>query len=124
MRADLGASGRKLYRLKGQGVSSIGVVYGVGEENVAFLEFSKHFFKRGLPVPEIYGQDLDQGAYLEEDLGDVTLYDFLSRDRDGVHIGQSPRGPSRRVVRELPRFRWRPGATWIIRCAIREPAST
>src|ERR1700736_477958 len=73
MRADLGASGRKLYRLKGQAVSSIGVVYGVREENVAFLEFSKHFFKSGLPVPEIYGEDLDQGAYLEEDLGDVTL---------------------------------------------------
>ena len=104
MRADLGASGRKLYRLKGDGVSSIGVIYGVREENAAFLEFSRHFFACGLRVPEIYGQDLQQGAYLEEDLGDVTLYDFLSRHRDGANISPATVDAYRKVVRELPRF--------------------
>jgi aminoglycoside/choline kinase family phosphotransferase len=34
----------------------------VREENVAFLEFSRHFRRHGLPVPEIYGEDLSQGA--------------------------------------------------------------
>ena len=104
MRADLGASGRQLYRLKSDAVSSIGVIYGVREENAAFLEFSRHFFKCGLRVPEIYGQDLEQGAYLEEDLGDVTLYDFLSRNRDGVNVSQATVDAYRKVVRELPRF--------------------
>jgi aminoglycoside/choline kinase family phosphotransferase len=104
MRADLGASGRKLYRLKGDKVNSIGVVYGVREENAAFLEFSKHFFECGLRVPEIYGKDLDAGAYLEEDLGDVTLYDFLSQHRDGASVGQATVDAYRKVVRELPRF--------------------
>ena len=41
-----------------------------------FLEFSKHFRKHGLPVPEIYAEDLDHGAYLEEDFGDTTLFQF------------------------------------------------
>src|SRR6202051_2641717 len=89
LQGELGGSGRKIVRLANEKSSAIGILYGVREENLAFLSFSKHFRKHGLPVPEIYGEDLDQGVYLEEDLGDVTLYDFLSRDRDGVHIGQS-----------------------------------
>ena len=104
LRADLGASGRELFRLKGDGVSAIGVIYGVREENAAFLEFSRHFFACGLRVPEIYGQDLQQGAYLEEDLGDVTLYDFLSRHRDGVNISPATVDAYRKVVRQLPKF--------------------
>jgi hypothetical protein len=43
--------------------------YDVREENVAFLEFSRHFRRHGLPVPEIYAEDLSHGAYLEEDFG-------------------------------------------------------
>src|ERR671929_2329497 len=83
LQGELGGSGRKIIRLSGKGVSAIGILYGVREENVAFLEFSRHFRKHGLPVPEIYGEDLDQGAYLEEDLGDTTLFEFLSRNRTG-----------------------------------------
>ena len=69
VQGELGGSGRKIIRLTGMGASAIGILYGVREENAAFIEFSKHFRKHGLPVPEIYGVDLDQGAYLEEDLG-------------------------------------------------------
>jgi len=74
LQGDLGASGRKIFRLTGEKFSAIGVQYGVREENVAFLEFSRHFRRHGLPVPEIYAEDLDHGAYLEEDLGDTTLF--------------------------------------------------
>ena len=37
-------------------------------------------------MPEIYAEDLSQGAYLEEDLGDTTLFDFLSMNRVGETI--------------------------------------
>src|SRR6266853_4137285 len=86
LQGQLGGSGRKIVRLSSEKLSAIGVLYGVREENVAFLEFSKHFRRRGLPVPEIYGEDLSQGAYLEEDLGDTTLFEFLSGNRDGSNI--------------------------------------
>jgi len=36
--------------------SAIGILYGVREENAAFLEFSRHFRRHGLPVPEIYAR--------------------------------------------------------------------
>ena len=75
--------GGRLSGLASGQVSAIGILYGVREENVAFLEFSRHFRKHGLPVPEIYAEDLDQGAYLEEDFGDTTLFEFLSKNRAG-----------------------------------------
>jgi aminoglycoside/choline kinase family phosphotransferase len=57
-----------------------------------------------LPVPEIYGEDLDQGAYLEEDLGDMTLFEFLSQHRAGEKIALEVVEAYRRVVAVLPRF--------------------
>ena len=69
LQGKLGGSGRKIIRLSAGPSSAIGILYDVREENVAFLEFSRHFRRHGLPVPEIYGEDLSQGAYLEEDLG-------------------------------------------------------
>src|SRR5271167_1409347 len=86
LHGQLGGSGRKIIRLADQEHSAIGVLYGVREENVAFLEFSKHFRGHGLPVPEIYGEDLSQGAYLEEDFGNTTLFEFLSNNRTGEKI--------------------------------------
>src|ERR1039458_9255145 len=76
----LGGSARNIVRLAGEKFSAIGVRYEVREENVAFLEFSRHFRRHGLPVPEIYAEDLSHGAYLEEDLGDTTLFEFLSKN--------------------------------------------
>ena len=84
LQGQLSGSGRHVIRLAGGEHSAIGILYGVREENVAFLEFSRHFRKHGLPVPEIYGEDLDQGAYLEEDLGSTTLFEFLSQNRGKI----------------------------------------
>src|SRR5271169_418012 len=86
LQGQLGGSGRKIVRLAGETLSAIGILYDVREENVAFLEFSRHFRRHGLPVPEIYAEDLNHGAYLEEDLGDTTLFEFLSRNRTGENI--------------------------------------
>jgi len=100
----LSGSERKLMRLTNGKVTAIGVLYNVREENVAFLEFSKHFRRHGLPVPEIYAEDLDHGAYLEEDLGDTTLFEFLSANRAGENIAVPVIEAYQKVVAVLPRF--------------------
>ena len=100
----LGGSGRVIIRLAGRGFSAIGILYPVREENVAFLEFSRHFRRHGLPVPEIYAEDLSQGAYLEEDLGDTTLFEFLSKNRAGETIAPQAIEAYRKVVALLPPF--------------------
>src|ERR1039457_3995894 len=104
LQGQLGGSGRKIVRLSSERLSAIGVLYNVREENVAFLEFSRHFRRHGLPVPEIYAEDSSQGAYLEEDLGNTTLFEFLSDHRDGATIAPEAVAAYRKVVALLPRF--------------------
>ena len=104
LQGGLGGSGRNIIRLANDTSTAIGVLYGVREENVAFLEFSRCFRRHGLPVPEIYGEDLSHGAYLEEDLGDTTLYEYLSNNRDGEDIARGVVATYKEVVRILPRF--------------------
>jgi aminoglycoside/choline kinase family phosphotransferase len=104
LQGELGGSGRKIIRLANERSTAIGILYGVREENTAFLAFSRHFRGHGLPVPEIYGEDLAHGAYLEEDLGDTTLFQFLSRNRQGDEIAPQVVEAYRRVAAVLPRF--------------------
>src|SRR5258706_2111708 len=104
LQGQLGGSGRKIIRLANKDASAIGILYDVREENVAFVEFSKHFRRHGLPVPEIYGEALGDGAYLEEDLGDTTLFEFLSKNRWGESINAQAVDAYRKVVAMLPRF--------------------
>src|SRR6202795_5327680 len=104
LQGQLGGSGRKIIRLSSEKLSAIGILYDVREENVAFLEFSRHFRRRGLPVPEIYAEDLSHGAYLEEDFGDTTLFEFLSDHRNGATIAPEAIAAYRKVVAVLPRF--------------------
>ena len=104
LQGELGGSGRKIIRLANEKSTAIGILYAGLEENTAFVEFSRHFHRHGLPVPEIYGENLAQGAYLEEDLGDTTLFQFLSKNRTGETISPPAVEAYRQVVEVLPRF--------------------
>jgi aminoglycoside/choline kinase family phosphotransferase len=104
LQGELGGSGRRIVRLGGGGQTAVGIVHAVREENIAFLTFSRHFRRHGLPVPEIYEEDLKEGAYLEEDLGDLTLFQFLMENREGDAIAPRVVEAYRKVVAVLPRF--------------------
>jgi aminoglycoside/choline kinase family phosphotransferase len=104
LQGQLGASGRTIVRLRGGGHTAIGILYSVREENIAFLAFSRHFRKLGLPVPEIYAEDLDQGAYIEQDLGDTTLFELLGAHRQGAELDAVALEAYRKTVAALPRF--------------------
>ena len=104
LQGELGGSDRKIIRLANKKDRAVGILYGVREENAAFLAFSKHFRRHGLPVPEIYAEALERGAYLEEDLGDTTLFEFLSKNRTGANIAPQVVEAYRKVVAVLPRF--------------------
>jgi len=104
LQGQLGGSGRVIVRIAGAERKAIGILYSVREENVAFLEFSRHFRRHGLPVPEIFAEDLNQGAYLEEDLGDTTLFEFLSYHRSGDTVAPQVVEAYRKVIAVLPRF--------------------
>ena len=71
-------SSRRYFRMKGGGFSVLGVYNTDARENRAFFAFTRHFQSKGLPVPRILAEDLEQNIYLEEDLGDETLFSFRS----------------------------------------------
>lgn len=95
---------RQYYRMAGKTKKAIGVYNEDYKENVAFLSFSKHFAKHGLAVPEIYAQELDKNIYLEEDLGDETLFSYLSAQRSQSGFNENIKQQYRKVVQALPHF--------------------
>ncbi len=73
-------SNRHYYRMTTvEGRTAIGVVSSDERENRAFLSFSESLRKGGVNVPEIYASDLAQGVYIQQDLGDETLFVRLSQ---------------------------------------------
>ena len=73
-------SDRRYFRLHGQGKSVIGT-YGENiRENEAFLYFTEHFNKKGLPVPQFLAVAEDKRAYLQSDLGDTSLLSVLEKE--------------------------------------------
>jgi aminoglycoside/choline kinase family phosphotransferase len=100
-------SQRVYFRLSGarQG-SVIGAVGPDPDENRAFLSFTRSFRLIRLPVPEVYAVNEAQGVWLEEDLGDTTLFNALSsaRSSDMEAFPQEMLEVYERVVEILPRF--------------------
>ena len=87
--------------------TAVGVIGPDRDENRAFLEFARVFRQTGLPVPEIYAEDREAGVWLEEDLGDTTLFKALTAARIGCGQAEFPaeiEALYRQVLSILPRF--------------------
>lgn len=101
------ASARCIYRLSSGKISIIGI-YGPNlAENRAFLGFTNTFRELNLPVPEILTVHPSENYYLLEDLGYITLFDYLTK----LRTGKESRFPDiemiplyRSVVEYLSRF--------------------
>jgi len=100
----ISGSSREYYRIVSKNKTAIGVFYPNKKENIAFLEFSKHFFKKGLNVPKVYSQNLNRGIYLIQDLGDETLFSFLTKKRESRKFSPLLVETYKKVVAELVRF--------------------
>ncbi|MBO4589034.1 MAG: phosphotransferase [Bacteroidales bacterium] len=81
--SELGANGsnRKYLRLSASGKSCIAAINDDLRENEAFLYFSREMKSRGISVPQIYAVSGDHRCYLQQDLGDTTLYSYLYAKR-------------------------------------------
>lgn len=106
----LGANGsnRRYYRLSsshlegGRGVSAIGCINEDVRENEAFFAYSRHFHARGIRVPELYAVGDDRRCYLQQDLGDETLYGLLyDKKRNGGGFDAEMLGLYRRALGDL-----------------------
>lgn len=77
----LSGSNRIYYRLSKGKRSAIGTFNKDLRENQAFIHFSEFFKQRSITVPKIFAHDLNNDIYLQEDLGNDSLYDLvMNRD--------------------------------------------
>lgn len=97
-------SSREYYRIVSRNKTAIGVFNPDKKENLAFISFSKLFFSKGLNVPKVYSDDLEKNIYLIEDLGDTTLFSYLSLLRKDEAFPSKVIKIYKRVLDELPKF--------------------
>ena len=95
---------REYMRLTSPHFKAIGTWNEDEKENTAFIEFSKHFRNKGIKVPEIYDYRPSDCIYLQEDLGNETLYSYLSEVREFEGFSDKIIRIYRKVVQELPKI--------------------
>jgi len=104
LKEELSASGsnRRYFRLESKKTSIIGVEGTSVEENYAFIQMAKHFHSKGLPVPMFLGQTLDGLYYIQEDLGDTLLFDYIAEGRKTGVFCETEKEILRKTMRMLP----------------------
>ncbi len=102
---------REYCRLTSSKRTVIGAFNADVKENTAFLTFTSHFKKYGLPVPEIYAVSSDLKKYLQTDLGDTTLFDFLSTVREKEGFSENIVAEYKKVLKILPKIQITAGKT-------------
>lgn len=105
---ELPASGsnRRYFRLTGS-IDAIGVSGTSTEENRAFLYMAQHFGSKGLPVPQILAKNNDDTVYLQEDLGDTLLFQYIEKGRKTDVFGEEEKQMLRKTMRLLPDIQFR-----------------
>ncbi len=70
-------SNRRYFRLRGGGKQAVGTYGSDLRENRAFVAIARAATRNGAPVPQVYAVAGDGLHYLQEDIGDVSLYSLL-----------------------------------------------
>lgn len=106
----LGSSGsnRRYYRITGaDGTSAVGVEGLNVKENEAFFTIGRHFRDKGINVPELLAISGDGLSYIQEDLGDVLLFDAVAAGRESGEYSPGERALLRRAMSLLPEIQYR-----------------
>ncbi|MCM1005717.1 MAG: phosphotransferase [Prevotella sp.] len=91
-------SDRSYFRLGSTAGSAIGVAGTDCKENDTFIYIDKQLRKAGFNAPEIYGVSADGLTYLQQDLGDTSLFPCLHTPPGDTYVGE--------VMRTLPKMQF------------------
>ncbi len=95
-------SNRSYYRMRAGDVSLIGAVGTCVEENRAFIAMSRKFAQCGVNAPRVLAVSDDAVCYVQEDLGDTTLFIYMKESRDAGVFAQKDVDMLCRVMSKLP----------------------
>lgn len=99
-------SNRRYYRIESEdkSVSLIGVQGTSREENHAFLYMAELFLEKGLNVPRVLAASDDEMCYVQQDLGNTLLFDYIAEGRKTGVFSVPEKEMLRKVVRGLAKF--------------------
>jgi aminoglycoside/choline kinase family phosphotransferase len=99
-------SNRRYYRIKSEDntTSLIGVQGTSKDENHAFLYMAQHFMEKGLAVPKVLGVSEDEMNYVQQDLGNILLFDYIAEGRKTGVFSAKEKDMLRKTMRGLARF--------------------
>ena len=95
-------SNRKYYRLISDAGSMVGVVGESVAENHAFISLARHFEEKGLNTPRVMAVSDDEMRYLQEDLGDMSLFSFIKEDIETQNFSEESVEMLCQTIRKLP----------------------
>jgi aminoglycoside/choline kinase family phosphotransferase len=72
-------SDRIYYRLASDLNSVVGTYGKDASENEAFIHHTRHFRQKDIAVPQVFEVSSDKQYYLQQDLGDVSLYSIIKQ---------------------------------------------
>ena len=99
-------SNRRYFRITGGETTLIGAKGTSIEENKAFWAMAKHFRAQGLNVPEVKTHSDDFSCYLQEDLGNDTLFSLVAEGREKGAYSPAERALIVKAIRALPRIQF------------------
>jgi aminoglycoside/choline kinase family phosphotransferase len=93
---------RHYFRIFSERITVMGVHNADLRENKAFIYLNRHLVKTGNRVPEVYAENLDKNIYLEKDLGDITLLDYLEQIKKEEDSDEKAVKIYRKVIDAMP----------------------
>lgn len=101
----ISGSDRRYYRLQKGETSAIGTYNANIPENNTFFYFANLFRKHEINVPEVYAVGKERKFYLQQDLGDISLYDLLAKEGHTDEVKQY----YQKAVEQLVKVQWLAG---------------
>lgn len=103
-------SNRSYYRMTGaDGRQVIGVAGTSADENRAFLTIGRHLYSQDIAVPEILAVSDCGMYYLQQDLGDTSLFSLLDGARQGDTFDDGVMSLLEQTVSALPDLQFKGG---------------
>lgn len=93
---------RRYYRISDGERTVMGVHNADDRENLAFIALDRQLKHTGSSVPEVLAEEPENHIYLEEDLGDITLLDYLQRLPDGPEKEEQILEIYKKVIDAMP----------------------
>lgn len=100
-------SNRAYYRMTADDISLIGAVGTCVEENRAFIAIAESFLKCGLDAPRVLAVSEDELCYVQQDLGDTTLFVRMKESRESGSFADCDIDALCRVMSLLPDIQFR-----------------